>query len=491
MTALPREHQPPYLAWLLGLVAVVTLYRLWALQHMGITLYVDEAYYWGWAQDPAWGYYSKPPMIGWLIAATTALFGDGLLGVKAGTFLVYPLTTLTLYALGKRLFDARSGFFVAFAFLTLPAVSLSGIIVSTDMLLFLFWSLALLFLLRALEGNRLGDWLLAGLFGGLGLLTKYTMGVFAISVLVYLLLDKDQRQQLANPRLYAAGLLAFLVFLPNLWWNLQHDFPTFQHTADISHLERAGGLQWAELGEFLGGQFAVFGPVFFAVLLYLVFRPRQNRPHGHALLLASFTLPFLLIICAQALLGRANANWAAPAYIAGSLWVVGWLLAGNRRILLGLGLGLNLFWMGAIYHYGDVTRALGVELTRSNDPFKRVRDWDRLAAEVAPILSRHPQATLMGNDRTLLAHLIYHLEPHPLDAVAWNPEGALKDHYQLTTSLADKRGQDFLMVTRNESLQELAPHFAQAEEVAHIVVPIHRDYVHEVRVYHLQGFKGY
>ncbi|HPR07365.1 MAG TPA: hypothetical protein PLI17_12105, partial [Denitromonas sp.] len=67
---------------LLLLVAVVlTGYRAWVIGHLGIDPYVDEAYYWGWSQALDWGYYSKPPVIAALIAASTAAFGDGILAV--------------------------------------------------------------------------------------------------------------------------------------------------------------------------------------------------------------------------------------------------------------------------------------------------------------------------------------------------------------------------------------------------------------------------
>ena len=60
------------------------------LDSHGVTLYVDEAQYWTWAQNLDWGYFSKPPVIAWLIAASTALFGDGILAVKLSAILLYP-----------------------------------------------------------------------------------------------------------------------------------------------------------------------------------------------------------------------------------------------------------------------------------------------------------------------------------------------------------------------------------------------------------------
>ena len=153
-------------ALLLVIGLLVTAYRLWVIRHLGIDLYVDEAYYWGWSKALDWGYFSKPPVIAALIAASTAAFGDGILAVKLPALLLYPATSLVLAALGTRLFDARIGFWSGLAFLTMPLVGALGLFVSTDAPLLFFWSLGMLFLLRALEHQRWRDWLGLGLAVG-------------------------------------------------------------------------------------------------------------------------------------------------------------------------------------------------------------------------------------------------------------------------------------------------------------------------------------
>ncbi|MCR9092305.1 MAG: glycosyltransferase family 39 protein, partial [Proteobacteria bacterium] len=223
--------------WLLAAILVVgSLYRLWVLSAADIDLFFDEAYYWDWAQQLAWGYYSKPPLLAWLIAATTAVFGDGEIAVKSGALLAYPVTTWILFLLGRRLYNESLAFYVALAFFTLPAVSLSSLVIATDVVLLLVWTAAMLFFHRAISDNRWVDWLIAGALGGVGLLAKYNFVLFLPSALLFLSVSAAHRHHLRNPKLYAAVGLAAAVFLPHILWNAAHGWPTLRHTAEISKL---------------------------------------------------------------------------------------------------------------------------------------------------------------------------------------------------------------------------------------------------------------
>lgn len=486
------ERFRPPLRLLLLILLAGTVYRTLALHWAGLNLYVDEAQYWTWAKDLAWGYYSKPPVIAAIIAATTALFGDGELAVKSGALLLYPLTTLLVYALAHRLYDARIAFWSALTFFTLPGVAFSSLIISTDVALFASWTAACYGLLRATESNHWRWWLLVGLAGGVGLLTKYTMGIFAVSAALWLALDPALRPQLRNPRAYAGAALAALVFAPNLWWNHRHGWPTFQHTADISHLEGGPGLHFDELLEFLLGQAAITGPVLFVALLALLARPRRWFADPRQRFLACFALPFLLIISLQALLGRANANWAAMVYATGSVWLVAWLLRAGRRGWLVAAIASNLLLASVAYHYHALTRLAGVELTRKTDHFKRVQGWDELGEQVRQRLEQYPDTRLLTDQRDLMSELRYYARPASASAVMWNPRREIVSHYHLVTTLDDKTGADFLFVTRAATLPDEVRHrFFEAVELEPIRVPVVPGWSLDLKVYLLRRFQGY
>lgn len=482
----------PNLRTLLLILLAGSAYRALALHWSGLNLYVDEAQYWTWAQDLAWGYYSKPPVIAAIIAFTTALFGDGELAVKCGALLLYPFTTLLIYALARRLYDERVAFWSALCFFTLPGVAFSSLIISTDVALFCSWTAATYGLLRASESNQWRWWLLVGVAGGIGLLTKYTMGIFAISALLYALSTPRLRPLLRSPRPYLGMLLAALIFAPNLWWNHLHGWPTFQHTADISNLEGGPGLHLDELLEFLSGQAAIVGPLLFLVLIAVLARPRRWLADERQRFLALFTLPFLLIISLQALLGRANANWAAMAYAGGTIWLVAWLLQAGRLRLLVVAIALNVAVASLAYHYHALARLAGMELTRKSDFFKRVQGWDRVGAQVRQRLEQYPDTRLLTDQRDLMSELRYYARPAADDAVMWNPDGVVSSHYHLVTRMDDKLGADFLYLTRETQLPEaVRRRFLDAIELAPISVPVVPGWSLDFQVFLLRRFQGY
>jgi len=204
----------PKTKFLLGLTAALLAWRFWIVPQLGITLYVDEAQYWTWAQNLDWGYFSKPPGIAALIWLSTALFGDGLLGVKALAMLCYPLAAGVCWAIARRLYDEHVACWSALAVLTLPMFAWLGLFVSTDALLTLFWTLALWAYLRALDSDAWGDWLLLGLVCGLGLLSKYTMAAWLGAAFLHLL--AFHRARVASAKPWAAVALALAISVLHL-----------------------------------------------------------------------------------------------------------------------------------------------------------------------------------------------------------------------------------------------------------------------------------
>ena len=473
---------------LLGLTAALLAWRFWVIQQLGITLYIDEAQYWTWAQQLDWGYFSKPPGIAGLIALSTSLFGDGILGVKALAMFCYPLAAAACWAIARRLYDARTAFWSALAVLTLPMFSWLGLFVSTDALLTLFWSLALLAYLRALDSDAWADWLLLGVVCGLGLLSKYTMAAWLAAAFLHLIAFHRTRLSTAKP--WAAAGLALLMLSPNLYWNFTHDFPTLRHTADITVNKKAGG-GLAALGEFWAAQWISFGPVLGSVFFIVLLQVKKSWRDERSRLLLWFTLPLWAIVSAQAMKSSANANWAAPAFAPVVIAIVAWLLQREKKRLLIAALALNLLLVGVVYHWPNLLLAVNVENPAKMSPFTRAQGWDELGRQLKPVIQAHPGTVLIADNRTLLAHMLYELRAIKPPAASWNPSGMASDHYKLTTDLRPWIGKDAILITQDPPGDDFNQHFASIEQLPTLSAPLDAQSTRNLDVYLLRGFKGY
>ncbi|MCX8507436.1 MAG: glycosyltransferase family 39 protein, partial [Rhodobacteraceae bacterium] len=293
----------------LMLVALVTLARLVALAFNRTDLFVDESQYWLWGQNLDLGYYSKPPLIAWLIRAVTSLAGsDAPFWVRMPGALLHGGTALLLASLTARLSGARAAFWVAVAYVTLPFVAVGSLLISTDTVLAPCFAAALYFWFRLVEARQARWALMAGLAIGFGFLAKYAAIYFLLGAGLSAVFVPLMRVGWRNGGWF---LLVFgLTIAPNVVWNLTHGLATVNHTMDNIGWVRAGGphllLHPNKLADFAGSQFVVFGPVL--LLAYLVALTRARAPEQRALLL--FSLPVLMIVSGQALLERAYANWA-------------------------------------------------------------------------------------------------------------------------------------------------------------------------------------
>ena len=246
----------------LGLVAAVTLIRLIGLRFSRVDLYFDESQYWSWAQIPAFGYYSKPPLIAWIIAATERICGSGEACIRSASPIFYFGTALLVYALANMLYGRRAAFWAALAFTFTTGVVFSARIISTDVPLLFFWALALIAYVKLLRGGGWAWAIVLGLSLGLGLLAKYMMGCFVLCIGIAALFDRDARALLTAPKLWVAFVIGAALLAPNLWWNLENGFATILHTGD--NIRGSGAVFSLKNGfAFLAAQFAVFGPIAF------------------------------------------------------------------------------------------------------------------------------------------------------------------------------------------------------------------------------------
>ncbi|MEL6258760.1 MAG: glycosyltransferase family 39 protein, partial [Pseudomonadota bacterium] len=271
-----------------GLFAI----RLAALVASPLNLGPDEAQYWRWSTDLAFGYYSKPPLIAWAIALTTGLLGDAEWAVRFSAPLLHGVATLLVYDLGRRMAGPKIGWLAVLCYGLAPGVVLASGVISTDTVLLPFWCLALWSLWRLRTEKSWGLAAALGVAIGFGFLAKYAMVYALLGFAVTLTWDGRLRTSLASKYGAVAVAIASVLIAPHLMWSSSSGFSTIAHTADNANWGGAP-IQPANALRFLADQMGVFGPVPFLLLVALaasaIRRPRALNEADRFLL--AFILP--------------------------------------------------------------------------------------------------------------------------------------------------------------------------------------------------------
>ncbi|MEZ5774960.1 MAG: glycosyltransferase family 39 protein [Hyphomicrobiaceae bacterium] len=479
---------------LVAILAALLIARLALLYFNRTELFFDEAQYWSWAQNPAAGYYSKPPLIAWLIAGTTWVCGTGEACIRLSSPVLHIATAGIVYLIGEHLYDRRVGFWSALVYATLPAVSLSSGIVSTDVPLLLFWALALLFFLRLTDGGSLANAFMLGLALGLGLLAKYAMAFFVPLAALALLADRDRARRMGVLSPLIALAVAALVASPNLLWNLENGFATFSHTAD--NAKWTGSLVHPlKLLEFIGAQFGVFGPILFAALLVLSWRlvRHDGQGRGDERTLLAFSLPVLVVIAIQAFVSRAHANWAAVAYVSATVLVTAEMFRGADRRWFATSFAINAA-LALLIGVLVLTAGRGM-LPAGAEPFSRMLGWRETADETRRRVDnadydRDPFGTILVDDRGTLAELLYYYADSPLTIAAWREGEVAKDHYELTRPFTSALREPVLLVSPTAEITGIAERFDRVDQLGSALVGTGPFANRTMHFFRLEGYRG-
>jgi 4-amino-4-deoxy-L-arabinose transferase-like glycosyltransferase len=287
-------------AWLTGGAGVVFLIAVTKLLlHLATAsrygYFGDELYFLACGAHLDWGYVDHPPLIGLVSWVVSQTLGTSLLAIRsvsalAGVALVVMTGLLARELGGGRFAMGLSALASGLAFVYV----VMHYLFTMNALEPLFWTGCALLVVRIVKTGNQKRWLWFGLLAGLGLQNKYSMAVYGLGLVVGLLLD-PQRRALAKPWIWLGGALAGLVFLPNVIWNVRHEWPFLQFLRSVRESGRdvvLAPLEYVVHQVFNANPASL--PVWLAGLgwLLLARRGRPFRPLGTAFLvtLAFFAL---------------------------------------------------------------------------------------------------------------------------------------------------------------------------------------------------------
>jgi 4-amino-4-deoxy-L-arabinose transferase-like glycosyltransferase len=319
----------------------------------------------------AWGYVAYPPLTPFIARVALELFGPSLVGV--------------------RLFAA------------LAPVSLSaGALFQSVSFDYLWWVLIAYLTIRLLKSEDPRWWLGIGAVAGLGMMTKYTIAFLIAGIVGGLVLTKTRRYLVSPwlrenaPYLWGGVALSLLIFLPNLIWQIQHNFISLEFLSSIHARDvRIGRTEGYLIEQLIVCVNPLTIPLSVAGLYHYFFQPAGKR---YRLLGWMYVIPFALFLATQA-----RSYYLAPAYpmllAAGAVVWEHWLASlsvRKARVALGttwgaLAIGGALF--GAlVLPIAPVNSGLWDVTSQMHDNFSEQIGWQELVETIAGIYTALPAA---------------------------------------------------------------------------------------------------
>ncbi|NRB00728.1 MAG: glycosyltransferase family 39 protein [Rhodobacteraceae bacterium] len=412
-------------------IVAVTLWRLVLLPFNSADISFDEAQYWLWGQNLDLGYYSKPPMIAWLGRLVTDLAGSSSqFWVRAPGPILHGITAVLVMLTAGRLFGRRAAAWVGAAYVTLP-----------------FYAAALFAYVGLTRQSSLGWAVALGVFTGLGMLSKYAMTYLPLTIALAALLLPMARIAWRDAFIaVAAGLVALS---PNIYWNIQNAGATVRHTVNDNANWDQASLSLTRGLEFIGNQFAVFGPILFGAFLVLAIGAVLRRTAPVTTWMMLLSAPVVILMTAQGIQSQAHANWAITAYVAGTIGVVSVLHLRApllNKVSLGFHTVITLAFPVFLIFVADLTGPEGRPLA------KRWVGVDEMSEAIWQVAQDEGLNVIVAGYRPISADLHYTLRDRGAAIFTPTPPGYPANYYEQVFALPTAYSGDALFVGYNAAL---------------------------------------
>jgi hypothetical protein len=259
-----RVERARFAVWEIGAVAAaLSILLLVMISRYGP--HRDELYFVAAGQRLAWGYPDQPVFTPLLARLATEMAPHNLLVLRLPSLMAMALLVLCAAAFARLLGGGRAAQVLTASTIAASVITVTlGHRLSTATFDTLAWTAVLLVVGHALHDDRPRLWLVAGLLAGLGLNNKTAVVVLLFAILLGVLLVPACRAQLRTPYPWLGGVIAILLWLPNLGWQFMNGWPLLGLGADIA--EEFGGVA-GRLGLLLQAS-AMFSPLIAIVWIY-------------------------------------------------------------------------------------------------------------------------------------------------------------------------------------------------------------------------------
>jgi hypothetical protein len=237
--ARPEANRKPFLGYGMAIIWAIALAKL--IFHIYFNnqygYFRDEFDYLSCGDHLQWGYVDQPPLIPFLIHFCRAVLGDSLRSIRFIPALASSLLVVQSALLARELGGRRYAMLLtAICVVIAPQYLSNGSLLTTNCLEPNLWMGCAYSAILAVKRQNPRYWLWFGVVAGIGLEEKYSIAVFGLGMVIGLLLT-EQRRVFLNKWIWLGGAAAFLIFLPNIFWNIHYHWPFVQ----LMHAIRAEG----------------------------------------------------------------------------------------------------------------------------------------------------------------------------------------------------------------------------------------------------------
>lgn len=276
----------------------------------------DEVYYWTYAMYPDWSHFDHPPMVGFVMQlfSLNLLFTSEFF-LRLSSVIFMTINTYLVFLIGKQIKNELTGFYAALLYTaSLYAFVITGVFILPDTPLSIFTFLAVLYFIKYFQSKKNKFLLLAALFTGLAMLSKYS-GVF-IWVGVGLYVIFYARDEFKNPFMYLSVIISALCMIPVLVWNINNEFISFTF-----HGNRVGFFGELHPEYFLTelvGELAYNNPVNYVLIIMALIALKKGDKAVDDMprrLLLCLSLPLIILFWFFSFTRQILPHWTSPSFV--------------------------------------------------------------------------------------------------------------------------------------------------------------------------------
>lgn len=293
-----------------------------------------------WGQEWQWGYYKHPPLSSWILYSFYHLFGH--IGPYLLSQLYVLLTLFIIYKLGSKIWSVPIALIGSALTLAVVYYSYPSLEFNHNVAQFPIWAGLYFAFYQALTRNRLMDWVLLGVLGGLGMLTKYSVIFLLLPMALYLVMPK-QWPLLKQPQPWLAAFIMLAIFAPHLYWLMTHEWLPFGYASGRAHdtseatdsIKRH--LSWLS---FSSAQIIAHIPLLLMLVfnrkrLFAISDYRRSLPTGAGLLWYLWAAPIGVLIILSLVFGMGLRDmWGMPMWALSGLLAASFIMPATQYLTL-------------------------------------------------------------------------------------------------------------------------------------------------------------